>query len=421
MADAISVTQLNSRVKSILSDSTIVNDIWVMGEISNLKLYSSGHYYFTLKDSGSEIRCVMFKSSRSRVDFEPSDNMKVMMFGHVDMYVERGSYQFIAETMKKSGIGDLYLAYEELKNRLESEGLFEKSRKKSLPKYPQSIGVVTSLTGAVIHDIITTSRRLFPADIILAPAQVQGDGAAESIVAGIELLNKEGVDVMIVGRGGGSIEDLWAFNEEIVARAIASSKVPIISAVGHENDNTIADYVADVRAPTPTAAAELALRDKREVIIQLDTDIIRLNKSLSNTIERMHNRFKISDSKLSPRRAEEKVSLYSMRLDELSIRLRSSLKDSIENMRGKFLILDSRLDPLIINIFNNHKKDITSMSQRLEGLNPYNVLGRGYSFITDKSGKALISAFSVKNGDVITVRMKDGKLDTEVNNVELNK
>jgi exodeoxyribonuclease VII large subunit len=321
--------------------------------------------------------------------------------------------------MRRTGVGDLYLAYEALKKKLEAEGLFEHSRKRPLPLYPKTIGVVTSPTGAVIHDIITTSGRLFPADILLVPAQVQGDGAAESIVAGIELLNRHGADVIIVGRGGGSIEDLWAFNEEKVARAIAASVVPIISAVGHETDFTIADLVADVRAPTPTGAAELALRDKKELIKHLDTDVIRINRSLSSIVERMHGRFSILDSKLSPRRAEEKVSRYGMRLEELSSRLTSALKDRIGTMKGRYIEAETRLEFSAGRLLDNRKSALTRYSERLESINPTKVLERGYSFITDESGRALTSVSSLKAGQEISIRMRDGTADAEIKRTEL--
>lgn len=421
MAETITVTQLNTRAKSILSGSPMINDIWVIGEISNLKKYPSGHYYFTLKDNTSEIKGVMFKQSRGRIDFEPTDNMKVTAFGRIDLYVERGSYQFIVETMQRSGVGDLYLAYEALKKKLEGEGLFDRARKRELPVYPKTIGVVTSSTGAVIHDIITTSGRLFPADILLYPAQVQGEGAAESIVKGIRALNREGVDVLIVGRGGGSIEDLWAFNEEIVAMAIAASEAPVISAVGHETDFTIADMVADVRAPTPTAAAELALRDRKEVLKHLDTDMIRINRSLSTILERMHGRFRILDSKLTPRRAEQKISMYFIRLDELNSRMSSALKDKIEIMRRRFIRVDSGMDRYIQDMIENDRKDVQRYSERLEGLNPLKVLDRGYSLITDESGNPLISSKMVKEGDMVGIRMKDGKAEAQIKKVEIGK
>jgi len=419
MAETMTVTQLNTRVRSILSESPAVNDIWVIGELSNLKKYPSGHYYFTLKDSTSEIRGVMFKQSRGRIDFEPQDNMKVTAFGKVDLYVERGSYQFVVETMQRSGVGDLYLAYEALKKKLEAEGLFDRSRKRNLPLYPKVIGVVTSPTGAVIHDIITTSGRLFPADILLYPAQVQGEGAAESIVKGIRALNKEGVDVLIVGRGGGSIEDLWAFNEEIVARAIAASEAPVISAVGHETDFTIADLVADVRAPTPTGAAELALRDRKEVMKHLDTDIIRINRSLSRVLDKMHYKFKILDSKLEPRRAEQRISMYSIRLDELSSRMTSALRNRVDIMSRRFIKVDSGMDAHIQKMIENNKKDLQRYSERLESVNPMKVLDRGYTLITDEGGRALTSSRQIKAGSEISIMMKDGKAEAEVKKVEM--
>jgi len=419
MAETITVTQLNTRVRSVLSESPTVNDVWVMGELSNLKKYPSGHYYFTLKDSTSEIRGVMFKHSRTRIDFEPQDNMKVTAFGKVDLYVERGTYQFVVETMQRSGVGDLYLAYEALKKKLEGEGLFDRSRKRQLPLYPKVIGVVTSPTGAVIHDIITTSGRLFPADILLYPAQVQGEGAAESIVKGIKALNKEKVDVLIVGRGGGSIEDLWAFNEEIVARAIAASEAPVISAVGHETDFTIADLVADVRAPTPTGAAELALRDRKEVKKHLETDMIRVNRSLSRVLEHMHYRFKIMDSKLSPKRAEQRVSMHSMRLDELNSRMTAALKDRAGAMRRRFIKTDSSMDVHVRRMLDNNRKDLQRYSERLDSINPMKVLDRGYTLVTDESGRALTSSRQMQAGAGINIMMKDGKAEAEVKKVEM--
>ncbi|MDR2698611.1 MAG: exodeoxyribonuclease VII large subunit [Candidatus Methanoplasma sp.] len=421
MAETMTVTQLNTRVRSILSESPLVKDVWVTGELSNLKKYPSGHYYFTLKDSASEIRGVMFKNSRGRIDFEPEDNMKVTAFGRVDLYVERGAYQFIAETMQRSGVGDLYLAYEALKKKLEAEGLFDPARKRPLPLYPKVIGVVTSPAGAVIHDIITTSGRLFPADILLYPAQVQGEGAAESIVKGIKALNKEGADVLIVGRGGGSIEDLWAFNEEIVARAIAASEAPVISAVGHETDFTIADLAADVRAPTPTGAAELALRDRRELIRHLDTDMLRVNRALSGVLERMHYRFKAADSKLAPKRAEQRVSMHNMRLDELHSRMDSALRYRTEAVRRRFIRADSAVDARVQRMVENNGKDLRRFSERLESVNPMKVLDRGYALVTDEDGRAITSFGQVGAGTNIGITMKDGKAEAEVKKVEMRR
>lgn len=420
MEETITVTQLNTRVKNVMTNAPGVTDVWVTGEISNFKLYSSGHCYFTLKDNGSEIRCVMFKSAKARIDFEPTDNMEVAVYGSVDIYVERGSYQFMVQTMKRGGIGNLYAELEKLKRKLEAEGLFEQKRKRKLPTYPKVIGVVTSQSGAVIHDIITTSGRRFPADIILAPAKVQGEGAAQSIAAGIELLNRIGVDIIIVGRGGGSMEDLWAFNEERTVRAIAASKVPTISAVGHESDFTLSDLVADVRAATPTAAAEIALRDKIEIMNQLNNDTVRLNRALSYKIEKMRSRFNKVDSKLSPKRAEEMVAMKSMRLDHISTRLAGALRSTVEMMRRRYAFAEMRLEKVPENLIPSRIRTLENLTNRLEALDPYNVLGRGYSMVTDENGKALTSTRSVKKGKNIIVRMRDGSIDAEIKEVRPN-
>ncbi len=443
MAESLTVTQLNTRVRSILSESSSVKDIWVIGEISNLKCYASGHYYFTLKDEGSEIRSVMFKNSRGRIDFEPQENMKVRAFGRVDLYVQRGSYQFIVETMQRSGIGNLFLEYEKLRKKLESEGLFETSRKRSLPTYPKTIGVVTSESGAVIHDIVSTTGKLFPVNILLAPAQVQGDGAAASIVRGIELLNRENVDVIIVGRGGGSIEDLWAFNEEIVARAIVASKVPIISAVGHESDFTIADFVADVRAPTPTGAAELALRDKREIIKQMDSIGIRANRALVHVTKLMHSRMDMMSSKLDPVRQYERLAMLEIRTGQLSDRADSALRSSVQTMRSRFNSVESKISPAsamrtvaslkenigsisgrLIMAIDRRIRDVTSkidsLDKRSDALNPLRVLERGYSYVTDSDGRTLTSAKVLSKGSMIDVRFRDGSAEAEVKKVNNN-
>lgn len=464
MAEPITVTQLNTRVKDLFNSDPGLHDIWVSGEISNMKKYSSGHYYFTLKDQGSEIRGVLFAGSRARMDFEPADNMKILAFGRVDMYVQRGSYQFIVETMRRSGLGDLFLAFAELKNKLQAEGLFESSRKKPLPAYPRTIGVVTSQTGAVIHDIITTSASRFPADILLAPAQVQGDGAARSIVAGIELLNRVGVDVIIIGRGGGSLEDLWAFNEEPVARAIAASKVPIVSAVGHETDFTISDMVADARAPTPTGAAAIILRDRMEILNQVQGYMARANRAMEGVVKDMRSRFDLMSARFSPARFSESIEMRSIHLDDLSSRMDNALKGILTDMRTRFDSVDSRLSPesalkdvetlmakvdgsllriqdnavhrmeassdrlasigsrpeaSITRIIGTDLKWIESASKQLEGLNPLNVLGRGYAMVESDSGEVMTSVSGIDIGDNIRIKLRDGSVSAEVNGKEM--
>lgn len=439
----MTVLQLNEKVRSILGSSPEVRDVWVAGEISNLTKHSSGHYYFTLKDSGSEIRCSLFKGARARVNFEPNENMKVIAFGRVDIYVQRGSYQFIVDTMRSSGLGDLYLAYDELKRKLEAEGLFEPSRKRKIPRYPGRIGVVTSPTGAAIHDILNISGRRFPADILLYPALVQGDGAPASIIKGIRLLNDEDVDVIIVGRGGGSIEDLWAFNDEGVARAIAASRVPIISAVGHETDFTIADLVADLRAPTPSAAAEIALADRSEEMRHIDVFSMRLTRSLNSIIESMTNRFRILDAKLSPKRAGDAVEMLNSELSGLTVRADSSLLRAMNTVSGKFRILDARLSPRrakesvdqftmrlddlsdsvdvsVLRILSDRRKEVGTLTMRLDGLSPTSVLGRGYTLITDGRGRTVTSVSGMAVGSDVEIRMRDGYAKAEVKEVKAN-
>lgn len=443
MVETLTVTQLNNRVRSILAESAAVNDIWVIGEISNLICASSGHYYFTLKDQGGELRSVLFRGARGRIDFEPAENMKVKVFGRADVYVQRGTYQFIVETMQRSGIGDLYLKFEKLKKKLAAEGLFDDERKRKLPLYPKTVGVVTSETGAVIHDIIITSAGLYPADILLAPAKVQGEGAAESIVKGIELLNKVGVDVMIVGRGGGSIEDLWAFNEEIVARAIVASEVPVISAVGHESDVTIADMVADVRAPTPTGAAKIALKDPAALMDILRGYEYTASKALSHKIDIMKSRLETLTTKLDPRRKLEDIGMLEIRIDNLMTIADSALKSKVQTMRSRFNAADSKISPaaaknrienlkgiidslterlsLAINhTLRNSKSKTEALGKRADALNPLGVLTRGYSYVTDSKGNTLTSAKALSKGSVIDVRFRDGSAEAEVKKVKNN-
>jgi exodeoxyribonuclease VII large subunit len=462
--EAVTVTQLNTRVKEILGSNAGLSNVWVTGEISNLKKYPSGHYYFTLKDQGSQIRAVLFAGSRSRMDFEPQENMKVTAFGRVDIYVPNGSYQFIADTMRRSGIGDLYRAFEELKRKLDAEGLFKESRKRPLPTYPRRIGVVTSEKGAVIHDIITTSAGRFPADIVLAPAMVQGEGSGDSIVRGIELLNKVGVDVIIVGRGGGSIEDLWAFNEEKVARAIAASQVPVVSAVGHETDFTIADFVADRRAPTPTGAAAIILRDRSDVRSDIANLSHRMDRAMDERLGGAMARLALAESSVSPRRMAESISMASMRLDDLFSRAGSAPRETLMRMYRAFDSLSSKVSPERasdrisvltsaidsdfnrISLMSSHAlgssqkrleavaslpekaisgavsaagKDLDSISKRMSSLDPMNVLGRGYAMVTDADGRVLVSAAGIDGGDTLKVRLRDGTVTAEVKGKEM--
>lgn len=417
MEETITVTQLNTRVKGILGTAREVNDLWVAGEVSNFKRYQSGHSYFTLKDAGSELRCVLFRADAARIGFELTDSLEVALFGSIDLYVERGSYQFIARTARRGGRGDLYARLEELKARLRAEGLFDASRKRPLPLYPKTVGIVTSPSGAAIHDMVVTAGRRFPADLLLAPAKVQGEGAAESIAAGIALLDRAGVDVIIVGRGGGSAEDLWAFNEEVVVRAIAASTVPTVSAVGHESDFTLADLVADVRAATPTAAAEIVLADRHDLSRQADGCLVRAGAAVERTLLRMRARFGRADTSLSPRRATELVAMRSLEADRLSDRLDAVLRDRVVRMRGRYTAASSMLERAARDLVPIRASRLEAAAGRLDALSPYEVLGRGYGMVIDAHGRALTSAASIGRGETIAVRMRDGTVDAEVKDV----
>ncbi|MDO5852474.1 MAG: exodeoxyribonuclease VII large subunit [Thermoplasmata archaeon] len=463
MEEPLTVTQLNTKAQGVLKRSPDLNDVWVVGEISNLKRYASGHYYFVLKDAGSQVNAVLFAGSRARMSFEPAENMKVQAFGSLDIYVQRGSYQFKVETMRQSGIGELYQQFAELKARLQAEGLFDQSRKRPLPAYPGRIGVVTSESGAVIHDIITTSASRFPADIILAPAKVQGEGAAATIVAGIRLLDSYGVDVIIVGRGGGSLEDLWPFNEEPVARAIAECRTPVVSAVGHETDFTIADFVADARAPTPTGAAALILRDRAEIRSQLDRYAASAAKALNAVMDRMRSRFEVLDARLSPESASRDMDMRSMTLEELSARATRALESQLEAMRGRFALADARISPsaavrdldalesrlesvygrlspqsalrdidlrrasaekLFTSTAHASEAALASADGRLsrasvslESLNPTRVMERGYGIVIGPDGRAVTSVSGIIVGQRLDVRLRDGTARTSVREI----
>lgn len=433
MAETVTVTVLNNRVRNILSSNPSVNDIWVTGEISNFKKSVSGHCYFVLKDSEAQINCAMFANACSRVLFKMGDNMKILAFGKVDIYAPRGSYQFIVENMKQMGIGDLYQLLEELKQKLRNEGLFDSSRKRKLPEFPRNIGVVTSSTGAVIHDIITTSSTRFPANILLAPAQVQGNDAAKTIVASIELLNKQDVDVIIVGRGGGSLEDLWPFNEEIVARAIASSRIPVVSAVGHETDFTIADFVSDVRAPTPTGAAAIILKDKKDLYDRIESLSRRAGTALNRKIDQCSSRLDSQSNRINRDGTSNFINMRSMDLDNLFSRSTDVVLNAVSkyNMKLKLfsksistdrsssiIMVDrNKLDSMystsqriVHEMLKSHNLIFDGISNHLDALNPMNVLDRGYSMVRDSNGRIISSIDSVMLDSNISISLKDGEI-----------
>ncbi len=392
-AIAVTVTDLNKYIKDKIAEDEALSNILVKGEISNFKHHYTGHMYFTLKDENSLVKCIMFKTYAEKLKFEPKDGMKVMIFGTVSVFERDGIYQIYAKTIQEDGIGDLYQKYEELKKMLEKEGLFDENAKKKIPLMPKVIGVLTSQTGSVIRDIINVSTRRNPNVYIrLLPVPVQGSGATEKIAYGIRMMNEENLaDVLILARGGGSLEDLWPFNEEIVAREIYESEIPIISAVGHETDFTIADFIADLRAPTPSAAAELAVPDIYELQDKINTYNSRLRVSLKKKIELMKLRY-------------EKC---------MASRI---FKDPIKDINDKYLLLDSytkNLENIMKNRFKDIKSSYVEKVTKLDTLNPLKTLIRGYC-LAECDGKIIKSVNDVNNGDIIELKFSDGNKNAKI-------
>ena len=390
---AMSVSELNNQIKNMFDTSRFLSSVTVKGEISNFTYHRSGHLYFSLKDGESQIKAVMFRSSAARLKFMPESGMKVIAHGSVSVFTRDGTYQFYISSLQPDGIGALYLAYEQLKEKLSVEGLFDESHKKLLPRFPERIGVITSPTGAAVRDIINVVGRRFPlAKIYLYPALVQGSGSEESLLRGLDYLDKSGlVDVIIIGRGGGSIEDLWSFNSERLARRIFAANVPIISAVGHETDFTICDFVSDMRAPTPSAAAELAVPDIREMYMRLDGYLNRAANSLRGRLELSEERFLTLKSKLVDGRLGNYFSLLTDKLSRLE-------KTNIDAINRKLECDGSKF---------------AAIAQKLSVINPLSILERGYSLTTNSDGK-IATAGTVRIGDDLTIKTKDGKIRAEV-------
>lgn len=386
MADVrmATVSQINGYIKKILDSNIILNNVWVKGEISNCKLHYSGHMYLTLKDEGSVLKAVMFKSANLNLTFKPEDGMKVLARGRVSAYEAGGVYQLYIEEMTVDGVGALYVAYEQLKNKLAAEGLFDENLKKPIPQYPEKIGVVTATTGAAIRDIINVITRRFPyAEIIIYPSLVQGPTASGNIVEGIEYFNKHNlVDTLIVGRGGGSIEDLWAFNEENVARAIFNSRIPVISAVGHETDFTIADFVADMRAPTPSAAAEISVPSQIELSSRLNMIKNRMAESIKNRIDR--NRTVLDRMKL--KNPQEKIDDYSIKLD-----------NEIKQLANVFKIQ-----------LMEKRKQLGNECAKLSAMSPLAVMARGYAIPFNEQGEVMRSAKDFEQDKKFDLYVADG-------------
>lgn len=392
--DVLTVSQLNFYIKSVLEDDENLKNVFLKGEISNLKShFSSGHIYFSIKDEKSLLKCVMFAGYARHLKFMPEDGMKVILRGRVSLYESSGQYQLYVEDMYPDGVGELHLAFEQLKRKLFEEGLFDESEKKNIPDFPKSIGVITSKSGAVIQDIKNVVARRCPmCEIVLCPVSVQGDGAVQQIVNAIKLFNdRRAADVLIIARGGGSLEDLWTFNDEKLAREVFKSEIPVISAVGHETDFTICDFVADLRAPTPSAAAELAVPNIKDVEIYLDG----LSSSVDNLIKK-----KIGDCEV--------------KLDDLFYKLKLfSPTKKIDASKFQIQTLSSRLVDSVLNRLKKNGADVNVLASKLEMLSPLSVLNRGYSIVY-KNKKILKSVNGVNEDDLVNVRLADGEIECRV-------
>ena len=393
MPGAFTVSELNAYIKNIFENDRTLRAVTVRAEISNLTRHSTGHIYFTLKDSEGQIRAVMFRSNAMRMAFMPESGMKVTVHGQISVYPRDGTYQIYVFSMQPDGIGALYLAYEQMKERLSAEGLFDQAHKRPIPKIPERIGVITSPTGAAVRDIINVITRRFPlAKIYLYPALVQGEGAEQSLICALDYLDSSGLcDVVIIGRGGGSIEDLWAFNSERLARRIYAATVPIISAVGHETDFTICDFVADMRAPTPSAAAEIAVPDKKEIMIRLDGYNERCASALRSLA-------KASRERLTALIEREALTDPSSLLDKKN--------DAVTG-------LYERASRSALAIVNSVGAEFSILAQKLNALSPLSVLSRGYS-VVDKGGEVIKRKEQLSSGDEIKIRLTDGDVKARV-------
>ena len=402
--DAFSVSQVNEYIKMLLEGNGALRDIWVSGEISGAKLYSSGHLYFSLKDSDSVLSAVMFRGSMTRMDFRPEDGMKVLVHGRVSSYVPRGQYQLIADHMIPEGAGALAVAFEQLKRRLEAEGLFDPARKRPLPPHPKRIGVITSASGAAVHDIIRVSKNRCPSvEILIFPSQVQGADAPAYLAGGLHYFNavrddpSQAVDLIIIGRGGGSAEDLWAFNDERLARTVAASHIPVISAVGHEVDFTICDFVADVRAATPSAAAEIAVPDGEELTRRIDGLTARLHTVMNRTLQyRREAVERLAAS--SVLRAPEAV--YTRRREEVAR-------------------WDDRLHRAMDSALTRRRQELRRLTAGLEALSPLSVLSRGYALVQQTDGRVVPAAAELHPGDSATLCFSDGHACVTVDHISL--
>ena len=400
MQKVYSVGQINTYIRNMFTQDFVLNRVSVRGEISNLKYHTSGHIYFTLKDASAAIACVMFAGARGGLAFRMSNGQQVVVDGAVNVYERDGKYQLYATKIRQDGAGELYEKFLELKEELEEMGMFATEYKQPIPKFVRRLGVVTAPTGAAIRDIINIATRRNPGiRIILYPAKVQGEGAAESVAAGLAALDALGVDVIIAGRGGGSIEDLWAFNEETVARAIFACHTPVISAVGHETDTTIADFVADLRAPTPSAAAELAVADVTAWLQVLDEDALQLQRLMQRMIKDARSRLRECELRMRYAKPQQRLMQQKQRLDEYEERLRRAMQSLLEQTRHQLALIE----------------------ERLRRLSPYEKLESGYGCILTEDGTRIRSVSQVAPGEVVQICLADGQMTARIQEVKETK
>jgi exodeoxyribonuclease VII large subunit len=414
----LTISALNNYIKSLLDKDSFLNRVYLKGEISNFKNHTTGHLYFTLKDDESRINAVMFNGNAKYLEFKPEDGMNVLIVGRVSAYPVTGSYQIYVETMVPDGIGNLYIEFEKLKKKLASEGLFNPEHKKEIPKYPTKIGVVTAPTGAAVKDIMSTIKRRFPScEVILFPSLVQGKDAAPNIVEQIKKADSYNLDTIIVGRGGGSIEDLWAFNEEIVARTIYECKTPIISGVGHEIDFTIADFVADLRAPTPTGAAEMAVPTVKDTINIINQFKIRLNKNIKNMVNTKYIALRTLKQSYV---LKNPMGMYEVKMQKLDTLTDSLNKDILQFIENKKYDLDNLKNNYVLKnpelILDKYKHNLALIINSLKGLNPLGILEKGYSVIKNND-KVIRSSKDIKIDDIINVRLFNGEINAKVKEI----
>lgn len=418
----LTVSAVTRYLKAKFDVDENLQTVYLKGEISNFKAHTSGHFYFSLKDENSKINAIMFRSNASKVIFKPVDGMKVLVTGRISVYEAMGSYQIYVDEMIEDGVGNLYVAFEQLKKKLQAEGLFDEIHKKAIPKLPKRVGIVTASTGAAIRDIMTTIKRRFPiCETILFPTLVQGENAKDDIALNIKRAENYDLDVLIVGRGGGSIEDLWPFNEEVVARAIYDCKIPVISAVGHEVDFTIADFVADLRAPTPTAAAELAVPNMSDLKKHIDQLSIRLNESIYKKVnylklylDSVKNSFVIKNPGVMFENRKQSLDLMNTKLNDLMLGKVDKLKNELEKIKKSYVLTNPKL------LYKDNVICLKNIIDKLELLNPLNILSRGYS-ITYVNDKALKSVEEVKKDNILKIKLYDGMLEAKVNKIEEDK